>query len=76
MGPSFSNLLAVKLLKEKGETAAANKMIQEFGKSENPVQKWVVATSNNDQAAISNLEKDFSKEIKFVIMKRPLEVTK
>jgi len=76
MHPSFSNVLAVKLLKEKGETEAANKMIQEFGKSASSVQKWVVATSNNDQAAISNLEKDFSKEIRYLIVKRALEVTK
>ncbi|MCE5346211.1 MAG: DUF5107 domain-containing protein [Bacteroidales bacterium] len=73
--PSFSNILAVNLLKENGETAAANKLIQEMGNSSNPVQKWVVAKSNNDQAAISDLEKNFLKETNFLILKRLFEVT-
>jgi hypothetical protein len=73
--PSFSNVLAIKLLKEKGETAAANDMIKKFEASKNPVQKWVVATVNNDQTTANNLEKDFVKNPNYMIIKKLIEVT-
>jgi len=75
MAPSFSNILAIKLLMEKGENEAANTLIQKMGNSDNPVQKWVVATSKKDQAAISDLEKEFSKNTDFMILKKLNEVT-
>ncbi len=75
MAPSFSNILAIKLLMAKGENEAANTLIQKMGNSDNPVQKWVVATSKKDQAAISDLEKGFSKNTDFMILKKLNEVT-
>lgn len=75
MAPSFNDILAIKLLMEKGENEAANTLIQKMGNSDNPVQKWVVATSKKDQAAISDLEKGFSKNTDFMILKKLNEVT-
>ena len=34
-------------------------MIKKMQGSDNPVQKWVVATAKNDQVAIDSLEKEF-----------------
>ena len=79
MPPSFSNILAIRLLKEKGETTAANTLIQKMdnsARSANPVQKWVIANGKNDQATINDLEKDFSKNISYLILKKLTEVTK
>jgi hypothetical protein len=79
MSPSFSNILAIRILQENGETEAANTLIQKMdnsARSDNPVQKWVIASGKNDQATINNLEKDFSKNISFLILKKLTEVTK
>jgi len=76
LSPSFSNILAVKILKEKGDTNGADNLIQKLSAKENPIQKWVIATSNNDQAALATLEKDFEKNTRFMILKRLAEVTK
>lgn len=73
--PSYSDLLAVKILKEQGESAAADALVQKMKDSDNPVQKWVVATVNNDQVVISSLEKDFISNNSFLIIKKLLEVT-
>jgi len=66
----------VKILKEKGDTNGADNLIQKLSAKENPIQKWVIATSNNDQAALATLEKDFEKNTRFMILKRLAEVTK
>ncbi len=73
--PSFSNLLAVKILREEGKTDEANALVQKMERSDNPVLKWVVATANNDQTAAAALDKEFSSNTGFMIMKRLLEVT-
>jgi Tfp pilus assembly protein PilF len=73
--PSFSNILAVKTLEAKGDKAAAEEIVRKIQDSDNPVQKWVVATSKNDQAAIGTLEKEFATNSSFLIIKKVLEVT-
>jgi Tfp pilus assembly protein PilF len=76
--PSFNNILALKLLKEKGEKDAANALIQKIdksGMSAGPVHQWVIAAYNNDQAKISDLEKGFAKYTNFLILKKLTEVT-
>jgi tetratricopeptide (TPR) repeat protein len=73
--PSFSNILALKLLKEKGETEATGLLIQKFSPESNPINKWVMAISNNDQAVAGDLEKGFSENPEFQIVKKALEVT-
>jgi hypothetical protein len=74
-GPSFSNILAIKLLKEKGDQEAVNASVRKMESSSNPVQKWIVATIKNDQTTVSNLEKDFASDTNFLIIKKLLEVT-
>jgi tetratricopeptide (TPR) repeat protein len=74
-GPSFSNILAIKLLKEKGDQEAVNASVRKMESSSNPVQKWIVATIKEDQTTVSNLEKDFASDTNFLIIKKLLEVT-
>jgi hypothetical protein len=73
--PSFSNILAIKTMKAQGDKAGAEDMIKKMEGSDNPVQKWVVATAKNDQAAIGSLEKELAKNTNFLVIKRVLEVT-
>jgi hypothetical protein len=75
--PSFNNILALKLLKEKGDTEAANSLVQLIEKSggpENPVNKWVIASYKNDQAQVTVLEKEFAKNNYFLIAKKISEL--
>ena len=75
--PSFNNSLALKLLKEKGDTESANALVQKIEKSgaaENPVNQWVIATFKNDQTKINNLEKGFTKNNYFLIAKKISEL--
>jgi hypothetical protein len=73
--PSFSNILAIETLKAQGDKAAAETMVNKLEGSDNPVQKWVVATAKNDQSAIATLEKGFAGNTNFLVIKRVLEVT-
>ena len=73
--PSFSNILAVETLRAQGEKTAAENMVKKMEDSNNPVQRWVVATAKNDQAAIGKLEKEFATNTNFLIIKKVLEVT-
>jgi len=81
--PSFSSYLGIQLLKEKGQTAEANQLVEKLGSSprpgrgsNNPVGKWVAAMSNNDQAAASELENSFSDNMTFQIIDRLVDITK
>ena len=77
--PSLSNLLAVRLLKDQGDSAAANDLIQKIRSSEradNPVNRYIIAAAGNDQAAISELEKRLEGNPAFQILKKLEEVTK
>jgi len=75
--PSFNNILALKLLKGKGETEAANTLIEKMekeGRPRNHINQWVIATYKNDQAKVTELEKGFSKNSYFLIAKRVSEL--
>jgi len=75
--PSFNNILALKLLKEEGETEAANSLVQKMeksGGSGNLVNQWVIATYKNDQAKVNDLEKGFAKNNYFLIAKKISEL--
>jgi hypothetical protein len=50
-------------------------MVKKMEGSDNPIQKWVVATAKNDQTAVSNLEKEFVANNNFLVIKKVLEVT-
>jgi hypothetical protein len=76
--PSFNNILALKLLKEKGETETANTLVQKMeksGRAGNPVNQWVIATYKNDQMKVNDLEKGFAKYNYFLIIKKLTEIT-
>jgi hypothetical protein len=76
--PSFNNILALKLLKEKGETEAANTLVQKMeksGRAGNPFNQWVIATYKNDQMKVNDLEKGFAKNNYFLIIKKLTEIT-
>jgi hypothetical protein len=73
--PSFSNILTVETLRALGEKDAADDMVKKMEDSDNPVQKWVVATAKNDQVVTGKLEKEFGTNINFLIIKKVLEVT-
>jgi hypothetical protein len=75
LSPSFSNILALRLLNEKGETEAANTMITKMRNPGNPIQKWVIAASKKDEAVTAGLEKGFEKNTAFLILKKLNEVT-
>jgi hypothetical protein len=75
--PSFNNILALKLLKEKGETETANTIVQKIEKSGspgNPVNQWVIANYKNDQTKINDLEKGFAGNNYFLIAKKISEL--
>ena len=73
--PSFSSILAVETLKAQGDKSGAEDMVKKMEGSDNPIQKWVVATAKNDQTAVSNLEKEFVANTNFLVIKKVLEVT-
>ena len=73
--PSFSSILAVETLKAQGDKSGAEDMVKKMEGSDNPIQKWVVATAKNDQTAVSNLEKEFVANNNFLVIKKVLEVT-
>jgi tetratricopeptide (TPR) repeat protein len=76
--PSFNNILALNILKEKGDAGAASSLIQKIensDKSNNIVNQWVIAKYNNDQVKLNDLEKHFSKNSNYMILKRLMEVT-
>jgi tetratricopeptide (TPR) repeat protein len=67
----------LKLLKETGETEAANTLIQKIEKSgglENPVNQWVIAAYKNDQTRVNDLEKAFANNNYFLIAKKISEL--
>jgi tetratricopeptide (TPR) repeat protein len=76
--PSFSDILAIRILIKNGETEAVNillKKMADSGNSANAVQQWVIASSKNDKAKLNELENQFMKNNYFLIMKKLDEVT-
>jgi len=75
--PSFNNLMALMVYKEKGESDAASKLIQKITTSanaDNEVQRWVVAVFNNDTGACKLLENKFGQNNYLSIVKRTAEL--
>jgi tetratricopeptide (TPR) repeat protein len=75
--PSFNNILALKLLKEKGETAAANTLVQlieKTGSPANQLNQWVIAVYKNDQAKAADLEKGFAGNNYYLIARKISEL--
>jgi tetratricopeptide (TPR) repeat protein len=78
MQPSFNHILAIRILKENGETEAANTLIQKMVDSEqhaNPIYQWVIATYKNEQTKVNDLEKGFAKNNYFLIIRKLTEIT-
>ena len=75
-GNLYSNLLTIKTLTELGDKTAAAEMVQKMQASNIPAQKWIAATVKNDLVTAAELEKGFSTDVNFQIIKRVLEVTK
>ena len=71
-GPSVNNLLAINLLKEKGDANAVNTMIQKLENSSSTIQQWVIAKSKNDTDAANRLEKNLT-DIKYFQIIKALE---
>jgi tetratricopeptide (TPR) repeat protein len=75
-GPSYSNILTVKVLNSLGDNGAADELVRKMAESNSPAQKWVAATAKNDLAAAAEFEKGFASDVNFQIIKKVLEVTK
>lgn len=77
--PSLSNLLAIRILKDQGNTAAANDLIIKIKSAEradSPVNQYIIAVAGNDQTSISELEKRLEGNPEFHLLKKVDEVTK
>lgn len=75
--PSYNNVLAIWLLREKGESEEANGLISKISLSLQPddlVQHWVIAASNDDRGRVDELEKNFSDNTSFKILKKLTEI--
>jgi Flp pilus assembly protein TadD len=70
--PNFNNIFALEILKQRGETEAANLLIQQIKESDqvtNPFQQWVVASFTGDTNKCLELEKEFDRNIYYTITK-------
>jgi hypothetical protein len=75
--PSLMNLFPLLVYKEKGETDAAGKYLQKLGAStgaDNIIQRWITAIYKNDAGTAGTLEKEFSDDIYFTIIKKATEL--
>jgi hypothetical protein len=78
MSPSFNNILAIRLLRDRGETDAANTLLRKMAGSarwNDLIQQWVIASSGNDPATVTDLERRFTKDNYFLIYKKLEEIT-
>ena len=69
--------MALLVYKEKGETDAANKLLQKLStsaRSDSPVQRWITAVYKNDASTEKILEKEFGDNIYFTIVKKTSEL--
>jgi hypothetical protein len=74
---SLYNILSLWIYKDKGETDKANKLLQKISSldnAKNPVQQWVIASFKNDSATANKLEKNFSGNRYFEIIKKIAEL--
>jgi predicted Zn-dependent protease len=76
-GRSPNNLLALLVYREKGETDAANKLLQKLSESAGPhnrVQRWITAVYKNDAAAGKQLEGELGDNNYLKIIKKVAEL--
>lgn len=73
--PSFKNILALMILRNKGESRNLEELAGKLEGSSNLVNKWVIASFINSREQAELLEKKFESETDFRIIKRLLEVT-
>jgi tetratricopeptide (TPR) repeat protein len=73
--PSFKNILALVILRRKGESNNSEELAGKLEGSSNPVNNWVIAHFRNERDQEEQLEKKFDSETDFRIIKRLLEVT-
>jgi hypothetical protein len=74
---NFNNIFALEILKQRGETEAADLLIQQIKQSDqstNPIQQWVVASFTGDLATSNKLEKEFATNNYFKIIKQLKEI--
>jgi len=75
--PSVNNLLVLMAYREKGETDAAEKLLQKLkstAPAENPVQSWITAVYKNDVASAKQLESKFNDNLYFKIVRQAVEL--
>ncbi|MCK9413287.1 MAG: DUF5107 domain-containing protein [Prolixibacteraceae bacterium] len=75
---SLNNLLALLILRQRGETESANaliKKIKESGQYKQLANQWVVAYFYQDTVTCNTLEKEFAKNRYFSILKSMLNFT-
>ena len=75
--PSLNTLPALLVYKQKGETDAADKLLQKLNtpeNSDNAVLRWMNAVYKNDMAAAKDLEKEFGNNKYFEIAKKTAEL--
>ena len=74
---TFNNLFALFILRQRGETEAANALIQKMKEGDQcgkPINCWVVACFTNDRATCSKLEKEVMDNRYYSIVKRILDL--
>jgi tetratricopeptide (TPR) repeat protein len=66
--PSFNNVLALQILKDKGETNKAALLVSQISQSAHPIHQWVVASFKKDTATCNKLEAGFARNRYFSII--------
>jgi len=62
--PSFNNLLALSILQQRGDTGAANSLVQKIKASDQyskPIAQWIVAYYTKDATTCSKLEEQLTR---------------
>lgn len=76
-GKTFNNLLALQILRQRGDTESANSLIEKLKEPDTyakPIQQWIVAYFTNDTTTCRKLEKDLSKNTYYAILKSALNM--
>jgi Tfp pilus assembly protein PilF len=76
-GKTFNNLLALQILRQRGDTGSAESLIEKLKEPDTyakPIQQWIVAYFSNDTPTCQKLEKDLSKNTYYTILKSVLNL--
>jgi predicted Zn-dependent protease len=73
--PSFTNILVLKVLQKSGNQKEATTLLNDLKKSRNPMNQWVVAVAEKNKAAAEKIEKEFSSNQSFLMIKKVMEAT-